>query len=135
MDSSRKRILILSDNDGLSRAIELNLSDCSDADIVRVTGRSLGRQERQAIGDPCLIIVATSSPASEPVVALARASLGRWIGQVPLLIISDRPFQRDPICRVVHLSFPFSVKQIQDAVRGILHGQLEPIRANVDRLR
>jgi len=71
MDSPRKRILILSDNDGLSRAIELNLRDCSDAEIVRVTGRSLGRQERQTIGDPSLIIVATSSPASEPVVALA----------------------------------------------------------------
>ena len=66
VDSPRKGILILSDNDELSRAIELNLSDCSDAEIVRVTRRSLGRQERQAIGDPCLIIVATSSPASEP---------------------------------------------------------------------
>ena len=71
VDSPRKRILILSDNDGLSRATELNLRDCSGAEITRGTGRSLGRQERQTIGDPCPIIVATSSPASEPVVALA----------------------------------------------------------------
>jgi hypothetical protein len=65
-----------------------------------------------------------SSPTSEPVVALSRASLAGQIGQVPLLIISDRPFQSDPDDRIIHLDFPFDIDGLHDKVEKILQDRL-----------
>jgi hypothetical protein len=115
-----KRILVLSDNDGLSRAIELNLNSHLEVEVVRLAPGSLGQEGSQADGDCDLIVVAVSSPNSEPVVALARASLGGRIGQVPLLIISDRPFDSEPEERIVHLDFPFDINRLHDKVEEIL---------------
>jgi len=72
------------------------------------------------MGDFDLIVVAMSSPTSEPVVALARASLAGQIGQVPLLIISDRPFHSDPNDRIIHLDFPFDIDGLCDKVKEVL---------------
>lgn len=127
-DLAGKRVLVLSDNDGLSRAIELNLKH-SQLEIIKLAlsppgQRSEpveGQRECQAeVGHFDLIVVAMSSPTSEPVVALARTSLIRQIGQVPLLIISDRPFQSDPDDQIIHLDFPFDIDRLHDKVEEIL---------------
>lgn len=124
-DLSGKRVLILSDNDGLSRAIELNLNRHLGVEIVTLAPSSLEQRGSPADnGDFDLIVVAMSSPTSEPVVALARASLARRIGQVPLLIISDRLFRSDPEAQIIHLGFPFDIDRLQDKVRELL--QKEP---------
>ncbi len=119
---ARKNILVLSDNEGLSRAIELNLNGHLELEIVRLTASSLERQANQENDNLALIILAVSSLASEPVVALSRASLADRIGQVPLLIISDRPFDSDPADRIAHLDFPFKVEDLHDKVDEILLG-------------
>ena len=61
-----------------------------------------------------------SSPASEPVVALTRASLTDCIGQVPILIISDRPLDPAPDAQIVHLDYPFDTGELHDKVKEIL---------------
>ncbi|MDY6875020.1 MAG: hypothetical protein SWK90_02285 [Chloroflexota bacterium] len=123
-DLANKTILVLSDNDGLSRAIELNLSKRLGVEIARLTPGSLKQRRRQTEnGDFDLIVLAVSLPASEPVVALARASLADRIGRVPLLIISDRPFDSDPDDRITHLYFPFDIDRLHNKVRELLHGE------------
>ena len=115
-----KRILVLSDNDGLSRAIELNLNTHLEVEVVRLAPGSLGQEGSHADGDCDLIVVAVSSHTSEPLVALARASLVGRVGQVPLLIISDRPFDPEPEEQIVHLDFPFDGDELRDRVKEIL---------------
>jgi hypothetical protein len=154
-DLARRRILVLSDNDGLSRAIELNLKH-SHLEVIRLAlssprlrkrpsaqGRGKGSAKRQRcpekqrtgsqaeVGDFDLIVVAMSSPTSEPVVALARASLAGRIGRVPLLIISDRPFQSEPDDQITHLDFPFDIDRLHDKVKEILQRRSEPALMNV----
>jgi len=120
---ARKRVLVLSDNEGLSRAIELNLNMHLELEIVRLAAGSLERRgSRMENGDFALIVLAVSSLSSEPVVALARASLADRIGRVPLLIISDRPFDSDLADRITHLDFPFKIEDLHDKVEEILLG-------------
>jgi hypothetical protein len=143
-DLARKRVLVLSDNDGLSRAIKLNL-ERSDLEVVKLAlnppGQRCpelrpesnrrafkGRRNQAETGDFDLIVVAMSSSTSEPIVALARASLAGRIGQVPLLIISDRPFHSDPDEQIIHLDFPFDIDGLHDKVKDILQRGSEPAR-------
>lgn len=119
---STKKILVLSDSDGLSRAIELNLRDYPDAEVVRLNWSSVGKVTGSWADDCSLIIVATSAPTSEPIVALARASLVGRVGHVPVLIISDRAFEADPVSQIAHLDFPFSIDKLHDTVGEILYG-------------
>ena len=124
-DLAGKRVLILSDNNGLSRAIELNLNRRLGVEIVTIAPSSLEQRGSPADnGDFDLIVVAMSSPTSEPIVALAKASLTGRIGQVPLLIISDRPFRSDPQAQITHLDFPFDIDKLHHKVRELL--QKEP---------
>lgn len=133
-DLARKRVLVLSDNDGLSRAIESNLN--SHLEVVRLTLSSPGQRESQAeLGDFDMIVVAMSLPTSEPVVALARASLAGRIGQVPLLIISDRPFHSDLDDQIIHLDFPFDIDGLHDKVKEILQRDSEPSLTSAHRPR
>jgi hypothetical protein len=116
-----RRVLILSDNDGLSRAIALNLSSCLNVKIARFDPKSPQGWTLQTETDSFdLMIVAMSSPTSEPVVALARASLAGLIGRVPLLIISDRPFDSAADDRITHLDFPFDIDKLCHTVSEIL---------------
>lgn len=119
-----KSAVVLSDNDKLFRAIELNLERYLGIEVVRPAPGALRQRGSQAgVGDFDLIVVAMSSLSSEPVVALARAALTELIGQVPLLIISDRPFHADPDSKIVHLDFPFDMDDLHCKVREILERQ------------
>lgn len=114
-----KGIVVLSDNDKLARALQLNL--CAHWPV------SLGRLADPALpvvpaGEFGLIILALSSPASEPIVALNRAALLKYIGSVPLLIISDRPFQPSPDQLIIHLDFPFQSGALVSRVQEIMQG-------------
>ncbi len=123
VDAAKKRILVLSDDDRLSRAIALNLTN-PQVEIARfmVNGaHGEGKRHGQAaIGHCDLIVMAMSSPSSEPVVVLGKASLGGRIGQVPLLIISDRPFDSDADNKITHLDYPFDANHLGHVVKDIL---------------
>ena len=91
-----KRVIVFCDHPTLAEAIGLSLRHQLHVEIVRdaadpsVTGGGVDRPS-----GPDLIVLATSSPDSEPVLALAQASLGAKIGVIPLLITSYRPFDAD----------------------------------------
>ena len=67
-----------------------------------------------------LIIVAHSAYCSEPVVTLAQARLTDQIGRVPILIISDRPFEAKPVEQIYHLDFPFDSVKLRRTVESLL---------------
>jgi hypothetical protein len=127
MVAGLKRVLLLSDHEGLASAIEWNLNGHGGLEVTSMApGSSMPPGARPASGACDLIIVAMSSPASEPLVALFRASLLRRIGQVPLLIISDRPFHSEPDDKITHMDFPFDIDQLLCRIRQILAGQPAP---------
>jgi hypothetical protein len=131
MSTSQKRVIVVSDNDGLARAIHLNLKAHFEADVVLIApDLSDDKENLTSAGDCDLIIVATSSPTSEPVVALAKASLTDRVGHVPLLIISDRPFDSDLDARIVHLDFPFTLGELHSAVQDLLPEESDAALAN-----
>ena len=119
-DLAGKRILVLSDNEGLSKAIELALS----YDHLEVIGFVLGftRQWKSEVdkGGFDLIVLAVSSLNSEPVVDVFLAALAEQIGQVPLLIISDDPSRSDSENQIFHLDFPFDIHALYNKVEEIL---------------
>ena len=127
---SQKRVVVLSDNDGLARAIELSLSKRLGVKVEKLGSLPKKGNRHSEVGDCDLIVVATSSPTSEPVVALAKASLTERVGQVPLLIISDRPFDPDLDARIVHLDFPFSLGELHSAVQELLPEESDAALAN-----
>lgn len=130
-DLAGKRILLVSDDAKLSRAIELNLSNPSRMVVVGPDDTQLGKRAwAPEMGGIDLLVVAASSPASEPLVLLAQASLTDQIGQVPLLIISDRPFSVVPGTKIGHLSFPFCPGELHRSVREILLGTLSGVAAS-----
>jgi hypothetical protein len=130
-DSAGGKALVISDNRRLSRAVGLALNRYLGAETVIVTLGSSRPQGRPG-GDVDfeLIVLALSSPLSEPVVMLARASLAEKIGQVPLLIVSDRAFQPDPESKIFYLGFPFDPHELGEKAREILKGES---RADGDR--
>jgi len=113
-----KTAVVLSDNEGLSRVIELALEKY--VRVVRLPNPPGQVEAFNEPGDLHLIVLAMSSPASEPIIALARASLVNRIGQVPILIISDKPFQSNPADRIVHLNFPFTIDGLYTKVEEIM---------------
>lgn len=116
-----KRVVVLSDHNLIFRAIQLALDNWLEVEVLDPAQElSQGPGAQSSLGACDLIVVAASSPSTEPVVALVRSSLVDRIGQTPLLIISDRPFAAVPEARISHLRFPFDPAQLRDAIRGIL---------------
>jgi len=128
-----KRILILTDSDLLFYIIKANLqqphlqlelrnpipvaqSSETNVNIVQTV------YDNQI--DPCsevdLIVVAHSAHTSEPVVTLAQAQLVDQIGRIPILIISDRPFEAKPVEQIYHLDFPFDSVELRNTVEDLL---------------
>jgi len=122
--TSIPRALVLSDNDGLGRAITVNLRKHLKMEIVQLAPDTLALPD-DSNGDVKLIVVALSSPNSEPVVMLSRNALTGYVGQIPTLIISDRPFNADPQDQIFYLNFPFDIDQLADKVEEILKVQIQ----------
>jgi hypothetical protein len=126
MSPEQKRVCIVSDNQGLARAIELNLESCTEVETFCISPGISQTETAETIAGECsLIVIATSSPTSEPLVVLAKASLLGHIGQVPLIIISDRPFRPDEDRRIVHLDFPFRVDDLCKTVDELLYKETD----------
>ena len=120
-DVTRRRILVLSDNDKLSKAITWNLEQISGQEVVRQISDSTQGTGSQLTADNFdLVVVAVSAADSEPIVTLAKASAAQFVDKIPVLIVSDRPFRPDPDARITHLDFPFEPDELHDAVTDIL---------------
>jgi DNA-binding response OmpR family regulator len=119
-DLAGKRVLVLSDNEGLFKAIELALSN-GHLEVVSFA-LSFTRQWKSEVEKAGfdLIVLAVSSLNSEPVVDVVLAALAEQIGQVPLLIISDDPSRSDSENQIFHLDFPFDIHTLYDKVDEIL---------------
>lgn len=109
-----KKIIVLSDDDKLARAVRVGLQNQG-----QVIGPDLGGRAADVF-EPALIVIALSAPAAEPSILLARAELGGCLGRVPLLIISDRPFPPEPAWRIDHLGFPFSSEALSRRAAELL---------------
>ncbi len=119
-NSRRKKVFILSDNEGLARAIALMLD--RGLEVVRRGPNSLSKSPNQdQIGMVDLIVIALSSRASEPIVLLSKVSLIERIGQMPVLIVSDRPFKSVPEHKIFCLDL-FDIDTLPGRVNAILHG-------------
>ncbi len=118
----KKKLLVLSDNESVAHMINLALRRKLDVTQLIVNPLTLPDLHTRADGFD-VIVVALSSYASEPIVALARASLVKLVGQVPLLIISDKPFEADPYTRIAHLNFPFALEELDEQIDWILRGE------------
>lgn len=115
VEPAKKKILVLSDSDKIAKVIKLTLDGGME---VQVTDPAANWEP--SCGDFDLLVMALSSHLSEPVVKLLNASLVNCVGQVPLLIISDRPFDPDPGGRITHLDFPFDIDDLRDRVQELL---------------
>lgn len=120
-NSAGKKVLVLSDNSGLARVVEVNLSNQLNMQVIRSTSSTWRCDKTVDIDNFDLLVLAISSSVNEPVVALARASLTETIGRIPLLIISDRPFESEPEDQIEHLDFPFDVNTLRQKVDEILY--------------
>ena len=112
-----RKILIVSDHPQLARAIELGLQP-------RQPVTWLARESSEAkLPSPdgwAAIIVSLCSHIGEPLAALQRAGLTPCIGHVPILIVSERPFEAGPRDLVQHLDYPFTPEALKQAVDGLL---------------
>lgn len=128
-----KRIFVLTDSDLLYTIIKANLQQPNlrlalhnpFANSRSVEARAnLVQTNCNHQGDPFsavdLIIIAHSAHTSEPVVTLAQAKLANQIGRIPILIISDRPFEARPIQQIYHLDFPFDSANLRHTVEVLL---------------
>lgn len=113
-----KRIIVLSDDDTLARAVQIGLQP--HGGVLRLGAGARARERLAETAEPVLIVVALSLSTSEPVVLLARAGLGVYLGQIPILIVSDRPFQPEQAERISHYSFPFSSDAFSRRVAELL---------------
>jgi hypothetical protein len=118
-ETRKKRALLVSDDESVSKIIELAIGGAVTVIPLKLK-LSDSLEDRGRPGNWDLIILALSSYASEPLVALANAGVPVELGQVPLLVISDRPFTSDRKVHIHHLDFPFSVAQLSDAIHHIL---------------
>jgi hypothetical protein len=130
---NKKQVIIISDHQGLARLTELALDKVALATeelrIIRIDPSSSNdpmpttpeavrsSYKHKAI---VLIVIALSAHDSEPLVALAQAGLEECLGKVPILIISDRPFQPAPEVQITHLTFPFLFDELSEKVQEML---------------
>ena len=102
----KQRALVIGDDDRLARAIALILDSCLDVNMIELEPKLSQPWEcPEGDTDLDLIVLALSSAHSKPIVILARASLGERIGQVPILIISERAFPFYSGENVFHMDF------------------------------
>ena len=117
----KKRVLILSDADDLSRAIALSLNGSVDA--VRLVPHSLRAVQEQVYQDHFdLIVLGASLPDSEPAAMLYQGMLGEQIDQIPVVIVSPRTFFSDPSERIFYFDLPLDEDRFHARVVQILQG-------------
>ena len=116
-----RNALILCDYDALYAAVELQLSSLQQARVIRYKSNSSAAATEDFPADKVdLIIVATVSPAKDPMALLSKAALLNRVGETPVLIISELPSRSESDDRITYLNFPFDIDQLPGTVKHIL---------------
>ena len=119
----KKSVLVLSDNELLSRVVELALDDR----CFRLQSLLLDTLESQdcPLDTSCidLVVLALGSSRREPVVALTKTSLTQIIGRIPLVVISNRRFEPARDIPIYHLDFPFDVRDLRAKVNQVMFAE------------
>lgn len=116
-DGNSKHILIVSDNASLSKAIEMGLN--GNMGITIHKWHESGDHDNASSGLD-LIIIAVSSSEMEPITLIAKASLKSHMGEIPILVVSNRPFNSDLDNLIYHHDFPFNSALFRDRVLDLL---------------
>lgn len=121
---TEKTVLVLSDSQLLFNIIRIGLQQYSLKLFHHEPGANSQEpgpllQTEEATLD--LIILANSSPATEPLVVLAQTGLIRQVGRTPLLIVSNRSFAPCREKLIFHLDFPFTPELLRYTVSAILN--------------
>lgn len=106
-----KRILLFSDNAMLTRAIERNLQNHW---VLIAPGADTPTRPFD------MIILALGVYDNEPLIALAQIGEGQSLGQVPILVISDRPFRPNPSLHIYHLDLARISQWLEARVETLL---------------
>ena len=121
-DPIGNRILVLCDNEGLGNSIAEQLGVGMEA-ISCTPMDSGGEAPFRHVGSIDMIVVVASILSSEPAKMLFEASLLKYLGQLPLLIVSHKPCHAEASDRMYHLSFPCDKSVLCERVRSILREQ------------
>jgi hypothetical protein len=119
--ATKKRVLILSDSDDLSRAIALSLDGSVDAVRAGPITAKAGKEQVCRDGFD-LIVLGASLPDSEPAAMLYEGVLDERIDDIPLLIVSPRMFFSDPKERIFYSDLPFDRERLRAQVLQIVNG-------------
>jgi len=121
-DRIGKRILVLCDDEDLGKSIAEQLDVGLEA--ISCTPMDSGGEDtlRQA-GSIDMIVVVASILSSEPAKMLFEASLLKYLGHLPLLIVSHKPCHAEASDRMYYLSFPCDQSALYERVRSILKEQ------------
>jgi hypothetical protein len=117
-----KNILVLYDSDLLFDIIKSNLKHIP-LSIQGIGKKSFSEKIKVEfkVDNLALIIVAISSVSKgEPLVSLFNTALINQVGQIPILIVSDRKFDSDHEGQIFHLDFPLDVGELCHRVQTIV---------------
>ncbi len=116
-----QRIVLLSDNEALATVLAFDLQADLNAEVIPLLPVSARQKRNASLGRIDLMVMVLSLPTSEPLVALAEAALSAHIGQIPLLISSDRPFRSAPEGKIFYLDFPFNLDRLTEEAQRLLN--------------
>jgi hypothetical protein len=120
---STARVAVLGDHPVLCEAIKMGLRHRFPLEPVQLP------VDGSFCGDLDLMVLVALSPDSAPAEMLARASLYRLLGRIPLLIVSEGSLELVPAVEwVYHLEFPFTYDELYSRTAGILSGMPEQAR-------
>ncbi len=120
-DLMSKRVLILCDHDALYAVIELQLSSLPEAQAIWIeSGWPQGQLDQFLQDNFDLMIVASISPAKDPIALLSKMPLPVRVGDAPVLVISEQPSRPESEDQITYLNFPFDIDQLTHTVRKIL---------------
>ncbi|MGC8779559.1 MAG: hypothetical protein ACP5UQ_01720 [Anaerolineae bacterium] len=116
-----KRVGVLCDLDALYAAIELQLNRLQQVQVIRLHAPATRPPTAEHSSERFdLLIVASVSPVSNPLSILYDAALLHCVGQVPILIVSDRPSRPASDDKIIYLNFPFDLENLAEIAAGIV---------------
>jgi hypothetical protein len=124
------RAVVLCDHPVLREAIEVGLRHRFQVEIVQVSPGEGMEQSLPEADELDLVVLATLSPTSKPLLLLDTLSRDGGLGRVPLLMISEQPLAPPWDAETVfHLRFPFGYDDLYKETAEILSSTYVAARA------
>jgi CheY-like chemotaxis protein len=115
------RVLVLSDNEVLSKVVELLLVPRQGVQIWRLRiDRTSEALESSTAGSFDLIILMLRLPFRDPIACLAQAGLEAVWKKTPVIVSSGSQVPVHLAGNMIHIGFPFEIDGLQAAIQEIL---------------